>query len=309
LKKILIYRTCSLGDFINTAPAIKLLKKKYPNSLFYFVCQKRRSVGYVYPNLLPFKKKIIDKYIFFENNFLGIGKLFYKLKNLKLDLIYNFNEFSTLYRAKRDFIFFKSTGARKLIGFKNKDFNYKNNNETYHLCKIVKKNIKKSEISFSGIFEKVSKTNKKYITISMGGRNPEKSWNNRNWKSLVQIIVKKFPNLKIKLVGTINDIDNANNITKISKNYITNMCGKTSVKSLFKLINLSAYHISHDDGTMHVASTFNKPGAVIFGLTSHKGKWKPMNNKLRIFYPKKNINETKPDDVFKRIFIDLKKIK
>ena len=86
------------------------------------------------------------------------------------------------------------------------------------------------------------------------------------------------------------------------------MCGKTTVKSLFKLINFSQYHISHDDGTMHVASVYNKLGAVIFGLTAPKGKWFPLNKNQKIFYPKKNINETKPEIVFNNISVDLKKL-
>lgn len=297
-----------MGDFINSAPAIRLLKDKYPNALLYLICQKKNSIGYVYPNSLPFKKKIIDKYIYFKNNFLGIGKLYYRLNRLKFDSVYNLNEFSNFYRAKRDFLFFKSLRVKKLYGFKNKDFNYKNFNETYHLCKVVKNDIKMNEISFAGIFKNITRKNSKYITISMGGRNSKKSWDKKYWKLLIEKINFKFPFLKIKIVGTIKDKGQANDICKINKNYIMNLCGKTSINSLFRLINLSSYHISHDDGTMHVASTFNMPGAVIFGLTSQKGKWKPKNNKLRIFYPKKNINEIKPDKVFKKIYTDLSKI-
>ena len=106
-----------------------------------------------------------------------------------------------------------------------------------------------------------------------------------------------------------NEISNANIVCKINNKQIINMCGKTTVKSLFRLINSSQYHISHDDGTMHVASVYSIPGMVIFGLTAPKGKWFPLNKKQRIFYPKKNINEIKPIKVFKKIFNDLNKLK
>ena len=52
---------------------------------------------------------------------------------------------------------------------------------------------------------------------------------------------------------------------------------------------------------MHVASVCNKPGAIIFGLTAPKGKWFPLNKKQKIFYPKKNINQTKPHHVLKNM--------
>ena len=143
----------------------------------------------------------------------------------------------------------------------------------------------------------------------MGGRNIEKTWKFMNWVILIQKIVNRFPNLKIKIVGSKNEISNANIVCKINNKQIINMCGKTTVKSLFRLINSSQYHISHDDGTMHVASVYSIPGMVIFGLTAPKGKWFPLNKKQRIFYPKKNINEIKPIKVFKKIFNDLNKLK
>ena len=143
----------------------------------------------------------------------------------------------------------------------------------------------------------------------MGGRSTLKTWRFKNWQILVKKITNQFPNLNIKIVGTKNEVASGDVISKINNKRIINMCGKTNVKSLFKLINSSRYHISHDDGTMHVASVYNKPGAVIFGLTAPKGKWFPLNKKQKIFYPKKNINDTKPNYVFKSINKDLKKLK
>ena len=224
-------------------------------------------------------------------------------------------EFSTKFKEKRDYLFFKMCRIKEMYGFdlkgKNTEAlraNYTKFNETYYLCRTVDKNINPDQISYFDIFDRKKYSKEKYVTISMGGRNIEKTWQFENWEILIKKIINKFPNLKIKIVGSKNEIDNANKICRINKKQITNMCGKTTVKSLFKLINLSQYHISHDDGTMHVASVYNKLGAVIFGLTAPKGKWFPLNKNQKIFYPKKNINETKPEIVFNKISVDLKKL-
>ena len=100
-----------------------------------------------------------------------------------------------------------------------------------------------------------------------------------------------------------------NKICQINNKMIINMCGKTTIKSLFKLINSSKFHISHDDGTMCMWLVLATDRAeVIFGLTASKGKWRTINKKLKIFYPIKNINEIKPNQVFRGIFDVLKKI-
>ncbi len=314
--KILIYRISSLGDFIHATPAIKLIRKKNPGAKIYFSSQKRKTVGFVTPDLLPLKKKIIDEFIFYNNNYLSILFFLIKIFRKKFDKLYYLNEFTTKSREKRDYLFFKICRIKEMYGFnlkgKNTDEernNYIKFNETYYLCRTVDKHIKNKQISYSDLFHKKKNIKEKYMTISMGGRNVKKTWKFKNWEILIQKIVNKFPNLKIKIVGSKNEISNANIICKINNKQITNMCGKTTVKSLFKLINSSQYHISHDDGTMHVASVYSKPGAVIFGLSAAKGKWRTINRKLKIFYPKKNINETKPIQVFKKIFNDLKKLK
>ena len=315
-KKILIFRVCSLGDFIHATPAIKLIRKKNPGAKIYFSSLQKKSVGFVTPNLLPFKKKIIDEFIFYNNNYFSFLFFLIKIFRKKFDKLYYLNEFSNKSREKRDYIFFKICRIKEMFGFDLKGKNtegercdYIKFNETYYLCHTVDKHIKNNQISYSDLFQNKRNIKEKYITISMGGRNVKKTWKFKNWVILIQKIVNKFPNFKIKIVGSKNEISNANIVCKINNKQIINMCGKTTVKSLFRLINSSQYHISHDDGTMHVASVYSIPGAVIFGLTAAKGKWFPLNKKQRIFYPKKNINETKPIQVFRKIFNDLNKLK
>ena len=108
------------------------------------------------------------------------------------------------------------SNIKKIYGFnlKGKDTDGKRNdytkfNETFYLCRTVDNTIKYNQISYSGIFQKIKKIDKKYITISMGGRNINKTWNFENWKILKQKINNNFPKLKIKIVGSKNEIFNA----------------------------------------------------------------------------------------------------
>ena len=66
MKKILIYRNCSLGDFIVSLPAINLIKKINPNSKLYLASQIRTNMAYVKSNSIPLNKNLIDKFIYFK---------------------------------------------------------------------------------------------------------------------------------------------------------------------------------------------------------------------------------------------------
>ena len=92
-KKILIYRNSSLGDFIHATPAIKLIKEQNPDAKIYFLSQKTNDAGFVTPNLIPLKKKIIDEYIFFQNNFLSMLFFTIKIYIKRFDKFYYLNEF------------------------------------------------------------------------------------------------------------------------------------------------------------------------------------------------------------------------
>ena len=309
MKKILIYRHCPLGDFILALPAIKMIKDQNPTSKIFLAGQVNSNTGFVKPNLIPLKIKIIDKYINFEYKFFSILKFFKIVKKNKFDEIYYLNKFTSNKRLMRDFIIFTLLGIKKKFGFERIKYNYRIFNETYYLCKRVNKDINKKDISFDGLFtKKTNNRKKKFITISMGGRNLKKIWKSNNWVSVTEKILNSFPYLKIIIVGSKNEIPNAEKIVKVNKFKIINMCGKTNINALLNLIKDSKYHISHDDGTMHVASAFQKHGVAIFGKLAEKGRFYPSNPNQKIFFPKNNVNDTKPTKVSKFILNDLNKL-
>jgi ADP-heptose:LPS heptosyltransferase len=307
MKKILIYRHCSLGDFIVSLPAIRLIRKLNPGSKIYLASLKKNDKRFVTPNLIPLENLYINDFIFFNYSFFSIYRFFKNIRKHNFDEVYYLNEVSSKIRLKRDEIIFSLLNIKKKIGFDLIKYDYNSFNETYYLCKRVKKEIKNNSILFSKIFKK-KKKQYSYITLSMGGKNDSRKWNHENWKKLIKMIRLKFPKIKVYIVGTLHDFKKANEISKLNKKKIINLCGKTNIKQLFNKIKCSSYHISHDDGTMHIASCFEKNGVSIFGLTDIKGKWFPTNNNLKIFYPKKHINEIKAENVFKRINFDLQKL-
>ena len=309
LKKILIYRNCSLGDFIVSLPAIKMIKDLNPNSKIYYATGIKEDTGFITPNLIPLQKGIIDKYIFFKFKPISLIKFLYKIRLIKFDELYYLNEFVSDKKNKRDFIIFNLLKIKKKYGFKIEKYNYKLFNETYYLCRRINNKVKKINISFSNLIQISNKRQKKIITISTGGRHHKKKWDVKYWKILIRLVLKNFPSFSIIILGSKNEIITAKIIQKINKNKITNMCGKTSVKELFNIIETSTYHISHDDGTMHVASCFKKKGVAIFGKISEEGRWYPTNINQKIFFPKNNVNDIKPTTVFRSISSQLRNLK
>ena len=83
-----------------------------------------------------------------------------------------------------------------------------------------------------------------------------------------------------------------------------------------EIINKSKFHISHDDGTMHVASIFNKKNIAIFAdltTTAYKrtfadqSLWIPDNKNLHVFFPKTSTKKTEPELILKKFKENFKK--
>ena len=62
-------------------------------------------------------------------------------------------------------------------------------------------------------------------------------------------------------------------ISKLNKNNIINLTGKTSISDLKHILNFSNMHICHDDGTMHLAMLLNKKVISLFHNLNFKEKW------------------------------------
>lgn len=298
-----------MGDFIVSLPAINIIKNINPNSKIYFASQISKKNAFVRPDTIPINKKIIDEFIFFEYGKINFFKFCKTIKKKNFYKIYYLNSFSSKIKLLRDYFIFCLVGIKNKIGFKYQELNYEKFNETYYLCKRVKKKLNDKDVLIEGyLIDKKKNNKKKYITVSFGGKHPLKKWKQKNWEKLIMFITSSIPKIKIVIVGSLNEYKFAEKLSKKKTKTIVNLCNKTSIKELVDVISHSSYHISHDDGTMHIASTFSKKSVSIFGKsTAAKGKWFPRNPNLKIFY-KDKVNDINLSIVKKKVLKDIKSI-
>ena len=322
MKKILIFRHASLGDFIVSIPAITIIRKKFPNHKIYYLTTAQTEPGAVNPHTIFNNNKLIDEFIYINKknrSFTGLIKLMIKLRKYKFTRFFYLNEATTVkkFNILRNLLFFSFCKIKKISGFNLLRYkpNYMEGNESFQLAKRVDSNVKRKDIhkAINNSY-KIDKHlqnltlkkflpkrySKNFITISHGQRNPAKDWGLNNWKILLKGIIDYYPTLKIIIVGTKNEYMRAKRLKKIKPRNIIILCGKTNIKELMEIINKSKFHISHDDGTMHIASIFNKKSIAIFSTLTEKFSWFPDNKNLNIFFPKISVKETKPNCVLKK---------
>ena len=320
-KKILIFRNCSLGDFIVGIPSYKAIKELNDDCKIYFLSLYNNDIASIKPSEISLKIKIIDKFIFFQklriNNFLKLIKFIKKFKFYKL---YYLNENKSIFKTLRDYIFFKFCNINKLEGF---DFYkllkiyfncIKGEMEMHNLLSRTKVALSKKKLDeyyFNSLSYSKFYYKKKYITLSFGGRLKKKQWNDNNWILLIKKIITHFSNINIYLIGSSKESRFANQLQKLYPKNIKNFCFNCKIKNKVSIIAESSFHISHDDGTMHVASTFKKNNICIFSAIYPYRMWFPYNPNAIILWPKNNgnINSINHVQVFNKFFMTCKKYK
>ena len=116
-----------------------------------------------------------------------------------------------------------------------------------------------------------------YILVQAGyrkymrhGRKKLKSkhWPELRWKELIQLILKKYPQIKILLTGSGNECSLTTHISSIiNDERVVPVAGQLNVRRLFALISQAKGMISVDTGAAHAAAAVNCPLVVLFGQT------------------------------------------
>ncbi len=305
MKKILIFRNCKLGDFITSIPSITLIKERHPDERIYFLSHKNAYKIFI-PKIIE-KTKLVDSFIFFNrgiNTFFMYMKLIIKIRKLKFNHLYYLQENSlkfTKLKIIRDFFFFSLCNIKNKTGFKFEKINYLIKSHTEEIAERIQGNILKKELIEKIIVDIKPESpffKKRYITFSIGGISSPTKWSISNWKTLTKLILGKYKNLNIVLLGIKSENSLAKEIEKLNTKKIINMCGKTQFNLMCNILKNSKFVITNDNGVMHLCSVYQKKIIALFNNHDPKGKWYPLNVNAKIIRPNKGIKFLLPKMVF-----------
>lgn len=285
IKKILVMRLDRLGDIILSIPALRALRKEFPQSEITLL---------VYDNLcgLTELKKYSDEIIGFKKE--NIFKIIYELRKKNFDMAIDFlsraDNMSAIIlgamRAKEKLGF--NVGMRRLfLSIKFRPHNI----ELYEvdtLLKMLEKldietndnqlelslDINEEEFVNLWLIKNNVEKNDILIGINPFAGDMVKMWPIEKFVELVKLITNKYP-VKIILTGSDNEAGKIKSVFKyiLSKKVISS-AGEVSLNGLVTLIDRFKMLISGNTGPMHIAITRNIPLLLINGYSSLK-RWGP----------------------------------
>ncbi|MEO6683350.1 MAG: glycosyltransferase family 9 protein [Ginsengibacter sp.] len=281
-KKFLIIRFSSIGDIVLTTPAIRCLRKKYPDAIIHFLTRKSFSgilESNPYINHVLLLKDELKETIeeIRDNNYDYIFDLQHNLRSLKIkkaleNPFYSFHKLNVekwIYTSLKInilpdvHIVDRYIQTMKPLGVENDGLGL-----DYFIPAEVDVNGKDIPFSHS----------QGYIAIVIGAAHNTKRLPVHKFISLVSAI--RFP---IILVGGKSDITEGELITQTDPVKIYNACGKFSLDESAAIIQKSRLVISHDTGMMHIAAAFKKYILSIWGNTTPSLGMYPYKTEFEVF--------------------------
>ena len=263
----LVISNTALGDTLLSTPAIKSLKKSFPNS---------KIVALIHKNYIPLFKNFsyIDTIIPFYG---GYKKFFTTIKNIKkykptISLIFHGNgpqDIQISILSGCEFIL-KHPNRSPLKKFLSYDFKDKNQHTIEDRLDLIRKiggknldiSMEIGELNNNFFKEKFSKF-KNFIGFQIGAADSYKMWPIENFIELAKKIEENIVITGIKSEWTL-----AQKIVDEVGNRVVNMCGKCSIEELPYLIDNLKLLITNDTGTMHLAIALKTPTISLFSATN-----------------------------------------
>ncbi len=269
-KTFLVISNTALGDTILSTPAIKSLKKSFPDSKIIAVLKS--SFAPLFYNF-----KYIDEIIEYDGKYRNFFSTIKKVKkhNSDIALIFHSNspqDIQLCVLSNIPFILKTVTNSeyKNFLSYRFKKKVQHTIEDRIELIRLIgAKNIDTTmEISplNDKNLENKFKKYKNYIGFQIGAADKYKIWPIENFIELA----KKLKNEKILITGIKSEWNLAQKIIKECPN-VLNLCGKCSIKELPYLIKELKLLITNDTGTMHLAISIKIPTLSLFSATSSKG--------------------------------------
>lgn len=129
----------------------------------------------------------------------------------------------------------------------------------------------------------------KNIVVAIGGEDASRKYN--YWSKVILILLTKYKDFTINLVGSKNAINDSLEILDFCKhfNHINNYVAKLSISQTMEIISKATYFIGVDGGLMHIAESYHLKGLVLFA------KFNPIYrlsyvSRLNFLYDKMDVN-------------------
>jgi ADP-heptose:LPS heptosyltransferase len=320
-KRILIYRTGSLGDILVSLPALRLIAEAFPD------CQRYLVTSYSWTSKSSPASAILDHtglihgYFYYQLRTRSVSQLislWWNIVHWRADLLVDISPASGISDARRNAFFFRLCGIRHMVGSPiNADMQASRpvqgpvathpdelslyEPEWLRLLRNIEElgsvdpnsprlwdlNLTDAEQQEASALLSPLLPGP-IIAISVGTKRQTNEWGLERWSSLVALLGKSFTEHQLIVIGSADEHAQAEQLLDAwrlnSTRLAVNLCGLLSPRSSAAALSAAQVLVCQDSGPMHLAAAVKTPCVAIFSSRNLPGVWFPYGEQHRVIY-------------------------
>lgn len=308
-ERVLIYRLGSLGDTVVALPAFHLVARAFPNAERRLLTAAIANAKAVPVADMLTGTGLVHNTILYPlglRDFRALWRLARAIRAWRADMLVYLAEPRGKWATRRDLLFFRLCGIRRVIGAPTND-------DLLHHRHDPARDIWESEIARLGrclaplgdialddpanwdmhfspaeraeaaaAFDGVSAPG--FIAFSIGAKISVKDWGDDNWRPVLAHLARRWPDFGLILIGAGDERDRAGALAKDWPGPVINLCGRLKPRASALAIARARLFLGHDTGPMHMAAAVGVPAVSVFAGHAKPGVWFPHGVRHRPLY-------------------------
>lgn len=299
VRKVLIYRTGSLGDTLVALPSLHLIARVFPNAQRVLLTNLPFSAKASDPAMILEGTGLVHSYMYYPPGTRDAGKMLrlaWQLRRFRPDLLVYLLQMRSDKDQNRDRRFFRLAGIRRIVGmgdaaglrgrFDQATGLYER--EDARLARSISElgnaepnNLENWNLHLTDAERAVATrelgalAGKPLIACAPGCKMQSNDWERDNWRALLGRISAKRPGHALLMAGARSDIETCDYAALDWTGPKVNLAGKLSPRESAAAFSFAQLFIGPDSGPKHLAASVGVSCVCVFSARGLPGMWFP----------------------------------
>jgi len=316
VQRVLIYRLGSLGDTIVALPSLHLVERAFPRA------ERRMLTNFPVASKAAAAQTILDgsglvdgyfSYTVGLRHLNKLAELRSAIRAWRPDVLVYLMGGRGVRIARRDALFFRSCGIKRLIGIPfTRDMQLHRYRaatgqleaEAARMSRCIAElgdarldDAKSWDLRITEAEHRAAETvlepagKRPIIAISVGTKMQAKDWGVENWGKLLAAMAPLYPGFALVLIGAREESAASELAAEGWRNAtgtgpVINLCGFLTPRESAAVFQRARCFVGHDSGPMHMAATVQTPCVAVFAARNIPAVWFPYGENNRVIYHK-----------------------
>jgi heptosyltransferase-3 len=308
--RVLIYRLGSLGDTVVALPSYHMLARRYPDAERVLLTNFPVNAKAPASAAVLGESGLIHRYMRYTvgtRNLRELLRLVWEIRRFKPDLLVYMMDLRSFESIRRDRIFFRLAGVRRIVGLPPEREMKRRldeatglyEQEAFRLGRMIAElgeakagDLANWDLRLTAVERERSKAE---LGALAGGRlmvcgpatkMQSKDWGLDNWRELLGRLGREYPGYGLALVGAQDDAEFSEHAAQEWTGPKVNLCGRVSPRETAAVIGHGEVFLGPDSGPMHLAASVGVPCVIAFSAHGLPGVWFPVGLQHQIVYHK-----------------------